>query len=490
MISKKKIITISIGIFLFIILYIIPTISKNFNSNLENAYYSVRGETRPDTNIILIHITANDIENLGDWPLKRSYYALLIDNLTKLDVRKIGLEIFLSKNLAYQNIYNNVLYESIRKSGKVVLASLADDLTEKHEIFYANNMLYPSSVVEVQEVLTGHINFVSKNGILIPSKINTNNGSELSFSLRLADIKNDTSNIKVNFSSSWQSFTNYSLLDFFEMVENNDPRLIKFKDKIILVGVSDPLIAKSVNSHFNSELPGLGLHAFALDNILNNNMFNHHFISLSKYAFFILIIFLAYIQLRNFFLISFLIFTLLLLFVLWQTFQLQLDYASFFIPISFFIAYNFFDKVTQSKKKLNETLNETSVLQRNLRIKEQKLEQLKQQLASEESSSFDGLELKIREMKKEIDKLKSVEQDDKEQYTKSIEPKIFEGIVYRSNKMDKIIEIIEKVAPQNASVLIMGESGSGKELVANAIHNLSERRKNQFCGRKLRSFNR
>ena len=478
--TKKKIITISIAVFVFIILNIIPSISNIFNSNLEKSFYSIHGESKPDSNIILIHIAANDIENLGEWPLKRSYYALLIDNLTRLKVKKIGMEIFLSENIASQNIYNIVLNESIRKSGKVVLASLADDLTKKNEIFYTKNILYPSPMSEVQDVLTGHINFVSKNGILIPSQINTNSSSELSFSRRLSEINIDTSNIKVNFVSSWQSFTNFSLLDFFGMVENDDSRLTNFKDKIILIGVSDLLIAKSVNSHFDSELPGLGLHAFATDNILNNRILNHHFISISRYVFLILIILLAYIQLRNFLLVSFSIFMLLLLFVLWQTYQLQLDYAAFLLPISFFIVYNFFHSIKQRKIKLDETLNETTTLQRKLRIKEEKLEQLKTQLASEESSSFDGLELTIREMKKEIDKLKSVEQDDKKEYTKSIEAKIFEGIVYRSNKMDKIIEVIKKVAPQNASVLVMGESGSGKELVANAIHNLSERRKNNF----------
>ena len=478
--TKKKIITISIAVFIFIILNIIPSISNIFNSNLEKSFYSIHGESKPDSNIILIHIAANDIENLGEWPLKRSYYALLVDNLTRLKVKKIGMEIFLSENIASQNIYNIVLNESIRKSGKVVLASLVDDLTKKNEIFYTKNILYPSPMSEVQDVLTGHINFVSKNGILIPSQINTNSSSELSFSRRLSEINIDTSNIKVNFVSSWQSFTNFSLLDFFGMVENDDSRLTNFKDKIILIGVSDLLIAKSVNSHFDSELPGLGLHAFAIDNILNNRILNHHFISISRYVFLILIILLAYIQLRNFLLVSFSIFMLLLLFVLWQTYQLQLDYAAFLLPISFFIVYNFFHSIKQRKIKLDETLNETTTLQRKLRIKEEKLEQLKTQLASEESSSFDGLELTIREMKKEIDKLKSVEQDDKKEYTKSIEAKIFEGIVYRSNKMDKIIEVIKKVAPQNASVLVMGESGSGKELVANAIHNLSERRKNNF----------
>jgi len=48
--------------------------------------------------------------------------------------------------------------------------------------------------------------------------------------------------------------------------------------------------------------------------------------------------------------------------------------------------------------------------------------------------------------------------------------------VGRSKVMRSVVKQIEIVAPTNASVLITGETGTGKELVARAIHNLSHRR--------------
>ena len=48
-------------------------------------------------------------------------------------------------------------------------------------------------------------------------------------------------------------------------------------------------------------------------------------------------------------------------------------------------------------------------------------------------------------------------------------------MVGKSAEMQKIAEMIKKVAPSKASVLITGESGSGKEVVADAIHALSPR---------------
>jgi len=50
----------------------------------------------------------------------------------------------------------------------------------------------------------------------------------------------------------------------------------------------------------------------------------------------------------------------------------------------------------------------------------------------------------------------------------------------QSEEMRAVYQIIEAVAPSNASVLIFGESGTGKELVARAIHSKSERAKGPF----------
>jgi DNA-binding NtrC family response regulator len=56
----------------------------------------------------------------------------------------------------------------------------------------------------------------------------------------------------------------------------------------------------------------------------------------------------------------------------------------------------------------------------------------------------------------------------------------FEGILARSPSMLKIIELIKTVAPSNATVLITGNTGTGKEVIARAIHQQSPRHKNPF----------
>lgn len=49
----------------------------------------------------------------------------------------------------------------------------------------------------------------------------------------------------------------------------------------------------------------------------------------------------------------------------------------------------------------------------------------------------------------------------------------FYGIVGNSNAMKNVYELISQVAPSNSTVLIFGETGTGKELIASAIHQLS-----------------
>ncbi|MCL4743915.1 MAG: PEP-CTERM-box response regulator transcription factor [Burkholderiaceae bacterium] len=54
------------------------------------------------------------------------------------------------------------------------------------------------------------------------------------------------------------------------------------------------------------------------------------------------------------------------------------------------------------------------------------------------------------------------------------------GLLTRDPGMQKICRQIEKVAPANATVLLLGDSGTGKELLARALHQLSPRKDKRF----------
>ena len=76
------------------------------------------------------------------------------------------------------------------------------------------------------------------------------------------------------------------------------------------------------------------------------------------------------------------------------------------------------------------------------------------------------LVLQHRTLKEEVERLKSRRKTGE--------------IIGKSSQMQKIVQMIEQVAATRASVLITGESGVGKELVADAIHMLSNRKDNPY----------
>jgi formate hydrogenlyase transcriptional activator len=60
----------------------------------------------------------------------------------------------------------------------------------------------------------------------------------------------------------------------------------------------------------------------------------------------------------------------------------------------------------------------------------------------------------------------------------------FEQLIGNSPVLEVVLEQVERVAPTDSTVLIQGETGTGKELIARAIHNISSR-----CGRSFVKLN-
>jgi formate hydrogenlyase transcriptional activator len=60
----------------------------------------------------------------------------------------------------------------------------------------------------------------------------------------------------------------------------------------------------------------------------------------------------------------------------------------------------------------------------------------------------------------------------------------FEQVIGKSPALESVLEQVERVAPTDSTVLIHGETGTGKELIARAVHNISLR-----CGRPFVKLN-
>lgn len=89
--------------------------------------------------------------------------------------------------------------------------------------------------------------------------------------------------------------------------------------------------------------------------------------------------------------------------------------------------------------------------------------------------SLDELIIKVQKIldeKKKIDRLEQLEAD--------LSNKSYDTFIGESQPVKKLFELVKKVARTDANVLLLGKSGTGKELVANMIHQYSERQNKPF----------
>jgi two-component system NtrC family response regulator len=82
-------------------------------------------------------------------------------------------------------------------------------------------------------------------------------------------------------------------------------------------------------------------------------------------------------------------------------------------------------------------------------------------------------------IRRALDKLR-IEKENRQLREKLREENSFEGIIGISRSMHGVFESIRRVADSDATVLILGESGTGKDMVARAIHNCSPRKDGPF----------
>ncbi|HYI76164.1 MAG TPA: sigma-54 dependent transcriptional regulator, partial [Chryseolinea sp.] len=83
--------------------------------------------------------------------------------------------------------------------------------------------------------------------------------------------------------------------------------------------------------------------------------------------------------------------------------------------------------------------------------------------------------IKLKQSYNEVDKLKKAKEMLEEQISKP-----FAEIIGKSQAIQEVFNLTDKVAKTEANVLILGENGTGKELIARAIHQRSPRKNNSF----------
>lgn len=469
----------------FAFLFTSENVERKINNFSFDVFKSALGEEIPDTNIVLIKISENDISQIGPWPLKRSYYALLINKLNELGAAKIGLEILLSDKFVTLSIYDQLLDNEIERSGKIILSSVGFGSDKKNRT-RIDSIQYSAPIKRNINIKSGHLNFYENFGIEIPTILKTFDKTEPSFSAVLSGYELNEEELKViNFISSSNKFIQYELLEFFNEANNNPNFYLSIKNKIVIVGVTEPTISQKIKTNFNNELPGLFLHAFAVDNFLQNRFIDKTSVHFSKILFlmlfFVLNIVLNNKEMRRVVLFQIgIFFVLIITAVILLNFNIVFAYSFFILPLVVLVFSNSIFYYLDKKELLEGKISEAEVLKNLLTIKENQLKQLESELNFQNSMESNNLIEKIKTLQNDIKRLSIKEEDNIKLEEEVKEINNFEGIVYSSKSIANVVSTIKKVAPEEATILILGESGTGKELVARALHNLSKRSNNKF----------
>lgn len=441
----------------------------------------------PDSNIVVVTISASDIEGLGGFPLKRSYYALLTRTLSKYRVSSIGFELLFARSAPETDYYDQIFQQEITSAGNVVLAAFAPESRSINGRMYADSVIPPAFSAKS----FGHLNYLSDQTATVPLTIVSGNTLIPSFSAAVTETDGGEDLLTVNFLNTFSAFRRISLLEFFRLDTNTPGSLAFLQGKTVLVGVTDEKFTAKIHSWREGDIPGIALHAFAADNLLNNR-------AMSRSLYIPLLLLCGILLPGAWFLcmnrslrirLTALLFTALLLMCVF----ILLSVSAYIVPVTALFVYTISSaggeliiSLFREKESARASLSELEGMRMLLEKKSRQLEQLEKKTGSEQQHT--GREELIASLKDEIAKLRSSVRDDEiappeqedEQYIS------FEGMIYRSSAMKQTVDLIKKFAPSDETVLIIGESGTGKELTAKALHKLSLRGNKPFsainCG--------
>jgi len=521
--------------------------------------FAIRGEKAMDSSVVVLYLDNDDIEALGGWPLRRSYYALLLEALHTVGARAVGMDIyFMDRNPEFAE-HDRLLTDFTSKCGNAVYACYFRDLKQeppsvplqpsplvqnflyaakdprrfttgaeinvpfdsllltaaglgqtnlpeerilRHVPVFVNyrEALFPSLGFEVLRVYYG----ARRNGVNI-----SDNAATITDSLR--NVRNvpieSDGTVALNYRGSTQSLNYYRFVEFLQSYDSwksgGTPTMAidRLRGKIVLVGMIAEGRSPFIATPFDPKYPSIGVHATFLDNALNNRFLTEPSPVVTAVLAFALgyAIFVFAIRRREKSAVS-----LAVALFAGYTGAGILGFVAFgwvvpfVIPTLSLVGGTVMGTAYKHRVMVERVLTleeEKRRIQAALAEREESLKLLEQELVAHketrEGEQPPELLDRLKQYHHEIAEL-STQATDLEEYrpsdvasdTVQLES---EGITYtRSSPMAEVVEFMRKIAPGDSNVLILGDSGTGKEVVARALHHLSPRSGRPFiavnCG--------
>ncbi len=287
-----------------------------------NLQYSLRGPLQADSNVVILYFDNDDIAALGGWPLKRNFYALMIDRLSQVGVAAIGIDVFFGERHLEYAENDALLAATVGRAGNVVFTSYFRQINspalplQSHalpERFYydvgergirGDQFQAPSIDFVQQAAGIGHTNFLEESSGDLPLFVRVNGSAVAAFSVELlrlyyraahGDVHVNDAGLELgmtpnrlhipfdregkallNFLGPFTSFRAHRSVEVLRSFElqragfNASLNLSSLKNKIVLIGVIGEGRSTFVHSPYTASFPAVALHATAIDNALNH----------------------------------------------------------------------------------------------------------------------------------------------------------------------------------------------------------------------------
>jgi transcriptional regulator with GAF, ATPase, and Fis domain len=511
--------------FVILVLAILAVLPLPWNRPLEDAFsdvlFKVRGQRALSERIFFVYIGAEDIAALGGWPITRNYYAYLTHVLNGLGAEVIGLYfIFDSKDPRYPE-YDRIFAEFAKKAENVCLPmafyqlaahepsqSLPDSLPSRlyagiHPILPMPELTGTTSAIGFSnlgdEIVSrrapllaldrdtvrfsfaaelARLYFDSKEIAITPSALVFDAGTKIAV--------NRHGQIRVNHFGDSEQVQAIGLLDLLQ-IHDSKPDSLDLSGKIVLLDITAPGIPKLQATPLAPAVPASLVHGNIAENIIEGNFLKE----LPSIWHGIVVLFLAWgawlLARKRSIAFNLVMIPIVLLCYLLLA-QLSFNYLNVLLPGFYPVlacgstfAYAIFKRhgfaVTQDIAGL-------AMLKQEISSKEAQLTNAQRKLTEMQTHSrlAQAQREQILELEKQLGDLQSYVAPPPE----STPVAFSEIICAESSKMANVLNLVEKVASDNIPVLILGETGTGKELIANAIHRSSDRRQQPFvtinCG--------
>ncbi|MBI5475960.1 MAG: sigma 54-interacting transcriptional regulator [Ignavibacteriales bacterium] len=461
------------AIILLLLNYIFPSAIETAENGWLNIAYRLRGSSDLDTNIVVMYLDGEDIKALGGIPLKRSYYALLVNALYENGAGVVGFDIAFSESNIEHKDHDQLFASIVERAGNVVLSgyfhhisshSMQNGETNIPEKFLyldsnkSNWILAESFELPYEFLLNstaglGHSHLNEQNSIPLFIKTDDKLISSLAFELLnvyskprggkmyFSDdniilksnkeifsfpIDND-GNVNLNFAGGINSLHLTSVVEFLKSLEysatdlSSTKSLISVKGKIVLIGIVSEGWSKFITTPYSDRFPTLGVHATFLDNAIKGNFLKY---TGQVYAIISVLIFCSLTGLmvsirRDFIGLLFVIISII--FYMGSSYFLFSNYnivISTMLPIMgsvFSVVAGIFYKHQHIKNKIHTLSEEKDQIINELKEKQNAVENLQAELLRnikpQSSSIQEELISKIQKYEDEINKLRTAAMD-------------------------------------------------------------------------------